>query len=129
MEEDADTAWVLDEADALRPTRVPSVLGDVLRGLAERRGWTERLRGAAVFGHWPEIVGPELSRRCQPVRLVGGVLVIRAESTVWAAEIAYLVGDIVARANHLMGPGLVREVRVVVGSAGDLGRPDSSRRH
>ncbi len=128
MEEDDDVAWVLDEADALHPTRGPSALGDVLRGLAQRRGWTERLRGAAVFGHWPELVGPELSRRCQPVRLVGGLLVIRAESTVWAAEIAYLVDDIVARANHLMGPGLVRDVRVVVGSAGDVTRPGSPRR-
>ncbi len=115
MEDDAHVAWVVDEEDALRPTRAPSPLRQLLQGLVERRGWAERLRGAAVFGIWEELVGPELSRRCKPVRLVGGLLVVRTESTVWAAEVSYLVDDIIARADHLMGPGLVRDVRVVVG--------------
>ncbi|MFN2555564.1 MAG: DUF721 domain-containing protein [Nitriliruptorales bacterium] len=115
MEHEADVDWVLDEGDALRPTRAPSQVGHVLQGLVERRGWTERLRGAVLFSHWRELVGPELSRRCQPVRLVGGLLVIRAESTVWAAEVAYLVDEIASRAADLMGPGLVRDIRVVVG--------------
>lgn len=116
MVDDGDeVAWVLDEGDVLRPTRAPSLVGDVLQGVVERRGWTERLRGAAVFAHWEELVGPELSRRCKPVRLVGGLLVVGAESTVWAAELAYLVGEVVARAADVIGQGLVQDVRVVVG--------------
>lgn len=124
MEDDAHVAWVLDEGDALRPTRAPTPLGHLLEGLVDRRGWAERLRGAAVFGLWEEVVGSELSRRCKPVRLVGGLLVVRTESTVWAAEVAYLVDDIIARADDVMGPGLVREVRVVVGPS--PGRHSSS---
>lgn len=115
MDDNDEVAWVLDQGDALRPTRAPTLLGDLLQGVVQRRGWRERLRGAAVFAHWEELVGPELSRRCEPVRLVGGLLVVRAESTVWAAEVAYLVGQIVARAADVLGQGLVQDVRVVVG--------------
>ncbi len=123
MDEGDEVAWVLDEGGALRPTRAPSPVGDLLHGLVERRGWTERLRGAAVFSHWEELVGPELARRCRPVRLAGGLLVVQAESTVWAAEVAYLVGEVIARTAEVFGQGLVLDVRVVVGS---LAGPSSS---
>lgn len=126
-DEGEEVAWVLDEGGALRPTQAPSIVGDLLLGLVERRGWRERLRGAAVFTHWEELVGPELSRRCKPVRLAGGLLVVRAESAVWAAEVSYLVGEVIARTAEVIGQGLVRDVRVVVGSSADVSSSGSGR--
>ncbi len=127
MAEGDEVAWVLDEGGALRPARAPRPVGDLLRGIVERRGWNERLRGAAVFSQWEELVGAELARRCRPVRLVGGLLVVRAESTTWAAEVAYLVGEVIARATDVIGPGLVRDVRVVVGPLTEASRSGSNR--
>lgn len=127
MEEGDEVAWVLDEGGALRPARAPRPVGDLLRGLVERRGWNERLRGAAVFVRWEELVGPELSRRCRPVRLAGGLLVVRAESPAWAAEVAYLVGEVIARATEVIGHGLVRDIRVVVGPLTDASSSGSNR--
>jgi predicted nucleic acid-binding Zn ribbon protein len=114
-EQDEDEVWVRDEDDTLRPSRGPSPVAAVLGDLARQRRWGERLEGAVVFGRWEQLVGPELAERCEPVRLVGGVLVVRAESQAWATQVGYLTGQLVERAAEVLGEGLVREVRIVVG--------------
>jgi predicted nucleic acid-binding Zn ribbon protein len=106
-----------DEDDVLRPVRRPEAIGESLAAVVGRRRWGDRLRGAAIHGRWEEIVGPELAQRCEPVRLAGGILVIRAESTAWATQISYLTGRITERAREVVGEDLVREVKVTVGGS------------
>ena len=95
----------------------PTPVGDVLAGLAKRQGWSERLRGAEVFARWQEIAGPQLAAHVVPVRLLGGVLVVRAENSAWATEVSYLVADLAARANEVLGPDRVLRVTVTTGPA------------
>lgn len=107
--------------------RMPSAVGAVLESEIARRRWTRRLEGVAVIERWPEVVGEQLADRCEPVRLVGDVLVIRAESSVWATQITYLAGTIVGRVSDVLGPGLVSDVRVVVGPQHDHGHNRTDR--
>lgn len=106
---------VLGEDGTLVGGSPPSRIGELVRALAGRRRWGERLEGAVVFRRWSDLVGPELAGRCEPVRLAGGVLTIRAESSAWATEVRYLAGTLTDRAGEVLRPGLVRQVRVVVG--------------
>lgn len=110
-----DVVWVVDADDSLRHTRSPAGLGELLQGVVTRRRWGERLEGAVVFSRWEELVGPELARRCRPVKLASGRLVVRAESAVWATQLTYLAEDLVARLGEALRPGLVNEIKVVVG--------------
>ncbi len=89
-------------------------MGDLLGELTSARGWAPRLRDARVHGRWSQIVGPELAAHVQPVRLHGGVLVVRAESSPWATQVRYLSAHVAERANEILGPGSVRRVNVVV---------------
>lgn len=116
-EGEPDAVWVRDEDDTLRPVRGPSPIGDLVGGLASKRGWGSRLEGARIFAAWPDLVGEEVARRCEPVRLAGGVLVVRAESSAWATQLTYLTATIVRRADEVLRPGLVREVRIVIAGA------------
>ena len=100
----------------------PPPLGDLVESLKSKRGWAARLRGARVFEAWPEIAGDELARHVEPVRLAGGVLVVRAESPAWATQVSYLAPQLLQRANEVLGAGEVRTVTVQ--SAG----PDTTRR-
>lgn len=100
----------------------PAPLAGVLGELARRRGWDERLRDAAIHQHWEEIAGSELAQRATPVRLHGGVLVIRAETAAWAGQLRYLVGDLQRRANEVLGENRVQQVRVVTDSPGHTTR-------
>lgn len=107
-----------DEPVRRREGADPEPLADALGGFVDRLGWRERLRGARVHEAWPEIAGEQLARHVEPVRLAGGVLVVRALSPAWATQVRYLAPQIVARANAVLGEGQVRTVTVAGGGAG-----------
>jgi hypothetical protein len=111
-----DDDWVVpDRGDGLRRVGPPTAIGSSLQDLIDRRGWTERLRGADVWSRWGEIVGEDLAAKCEPVRLAGGTLTIRAESHLWATQLRYLVTRLQVNVDDHLGAGSVREVRIVVG--------------
>jgi hypothetical protein len=112
-----DDDWTIEEedTDGLRRLRAPTPIGDTLAGVLQRRGWGERLQAATLAGRWADLVGPQLAERCEPVRLAGGCLVVRAESQTWATQLRYLHAQLQTNANDLLGSEKVREVRIVVG--------------
>jgi predicted nucleic acid-binding Zn ribbon protein len=114
----SDDDWTVAEADTdgVRRISPPTPVGETLGAITRRRGWDERLRGAAAWSRWEEIVGPDLATRCEPVRIAGGTLLVRAENQVWATQLKYLRTQLVANAERVLGPGTVREVRLVVGA-------------
>lgn len=103
------------DRDRLRRLDAPRPLGEVLEGVLEEREWNERLRGSRILGQWPRVVGEEVARHCEPVRLSGGILVVRARSQAWATELSYLRSRIRDHANALVEERLVRDVQIVVG--------------
>jgi hypothetical protein len=112
-----DDDWTLEEpeSDGLRRISPPTPVGETLGAFVRRRGWDERLRGATAWSRWDDIVGPDLAARCEPVRLAGGTLLVRAENQVWATQLRYLTAQLLQNAERVLGPGTVREVRIVVG--------------
>jgi predicted nucleic acid-binding Zn ribbon protein len=93
------------------PTRV----GDVVARLVERDDWRERIAAGRLRARWPEIVGEAIASHSQPVRLAGGVLLVRTEAGAWATELTLLASTIARRADDHLGGGLVKELKVVAG--------------
>jgi predicted nucleic acid-binding Zn ribbon protein len=113
-----DDDWTVaeEDTDGLRRLRPPEPVGDMLGAFVARRGWGERLGGATLASHWLEVVGPDMASRSEPVRLAGGVLVVRASTAVWATQLRYLIPQLQSNAAEVLGPGRpIREVRIVVG--------------
>ena len=107
-----------DSPGARTPGPEPTPLGDLLDQVRRRRGWQRRLHGARVHERWPAIAGQQLARHVEPVRLDGGVLVLRAESSAWATQVRYLSSMLVVKANEVLGEGSVTAVRLVTGTVG-----------
>lgn len=109
--------WTVAEDDEPHLTRVegPTALSTSLGRLARRPGWGERLGAARVEAAWEAIVGEGLAAHCEPVRLAGRVLVVRAESPAWATQLRYLTLQLVERADAVLGAGSVTRVEVTVG--------------
>ncbi len=97
-----------------RPEPLP--LADALDAVRARPGWAARLEGARIHEHWREIAGDQLARHAEPVRLAGGVLVVRASSSAWAEQVRYLSAGLAGRANEILGAGSVTQVTVVTGT-------------
>lgn len=109
--------WTVADGDEPTLTRVegPTALSGELAKVARRPGWGERLGAVRVWAAWDDMVGVELAAHCEPVRLAGKVLVVRAESPAWATQLRYLTAQLIERADGALGPGSVRDVRVTVG--------------
>jgi predicted nucleic acid-binding Zn ribbon protein len=112
-----DDDWTVEDpdTDGVRRISPPTPVGETLGAFVRRRGWDERLRGATAWSRWEDIVGPDLAARCEPVRIAGGTLLVRAENQVWATQLRYLTAQLLNNAERVLGPGTVREVRIVVG--------------
>jgi predicted nucleic acid-binding Zn ribbon protein len=112
-------------------TDEPQALGAVLDGL----GGEPRLASGLLLGslgrRWDAVVGERLSEESTPAALEGGVLLVRASSAAWAAQIKFLAKEIREASNRVLQTGSkseaggerplrkapvapVREVRVVV---------------
>lgn len=104
-----------EDPDALKEGKPPVAVPELLAALARRKGWGRRLEGARIHECWEEIAGEQLAAHAEPIRLHGGVLILRAESPAWATQVRYLTAELVRRANEILGEGQVSSVQVVTG--------------
>ena len=99
----------------------PEMLASVLDALASGRPWSTGIALGELGRRWKGVVGERLAMECAPVALEAGVLVIRASSAAWGAQIRFLEGEIRDRANAALASEAVREVRVAVGEGSERG--------
>jgi predicted nucleic acid-binding Zn ribbon protein len=88
---------------------------DVLDGFGVKVGLGRSRDANVIWSRWIELVGDAIAAHAEPSSLRDGVLKVWADSPTWAAELGYLVGEIKARANALIGRPAVTEVRIWTG--------------
>ena len=91
--------------------RDPAPLASTLKRWLGDAGAGTDLTKATVLGRWVEIVGTEVAGHCEPISLVDGELLLRAESTAWATQLRMLAPQIVAKINREVGHGSVLRIR------------------
>ncbi len=110
---------------AARPRRDdPQPLTAAVGGLLSARGWRERAAVGAVFGHWPDIVGPQLALHTKPESFESGELTVSADSPAWATQVRLMAPQLLKRLAEELGHGTVRHIRV----KGPAGPPRSPGR-
>ena len=96
-----------------RPRRDdPQPLTAAFGGLLSARGWREQAAVGAVFGHWADIVGPQLALHTKPDSFESGELTVVADSSAWAAQVRLMAPQLVKRLAEELGHGVVRRIRV-----------------
>ena len=96
-----------------RPRRDdPQPLTAAVGGLLSARGWREKAAVGAVFGHWPDIVGPQLALHTKPESFESGELTVSADSSAWATQVRLMAPQILQRLGEELGHGTVRHIRV-----------------
>ena len=105
----------------------PVRIRDVLDGFGIKVGLGRSKDASVIWSRWTEIVGDAVALHAEPSSLRDGVLKVRADSPTWAAELGYLVEEIRAKANALIGRQSVVEVRVWTGPGRVAGavKPDT----
>ena len=94
--------------DPPEPKSLKSSLDRVARSL----GGPDAGSLSGVFGHWADIVGPQLAAHARPVSLSKGVLVVAVTEPAWATQLTYLESELVGRFREALGDGVVDRVEV-----------------
>jgi predicted nucleic acid-binding Zn ribbon protein len=98
---------------APRPRRDdPQPLTAAFGGLLSARGWREKAAVGAVFGHWADIVGPQLAQHTTPESFESGELTVAADSPAWATQVKLMAPQLLKRLAEELGHGTVRHIRV-----------------
>jgi predicted nucleic acid-binding Zn ribbon protein len=96
-----------------RPRRDdPQALNAAVGGLLSARGWRQRVAVGAVFGDWPQIVGPQLATHTRPDGFEHGELTVTADSDAWAAQVRLMAPQLIRRLAEELGHGTVTRIRV-----------------
>jgi predicted nucleic acid-binding Zn ribbon protein len=108
------------------PTRTADEqgIGTVLDELLGRGPWRSGLALGELARQWERVVGERLAAESEPSSLTAGLLLVRAASAAWAAQLTFLGAEIRDRANDVLGRPTVSVVRVTV----DPGEPSPTRR-
>jgi predicted nucleic acid-binding Zn ribbon protein len=101
-----------DRSDDPRPLRdsLAEVSADL--GLPEPDGLT------VLIEQWKNLVGVDVAPHCRLTSLRDGVLRVTVDSAPRATQLRYLEREIVERSAAMVGAGVVRELRVRVGTPG-----------
>jgi predicted nucleic acid-binding Zn ribbon protein len=93
----------------------PQGIGSVLEELAVGRSLAAGLALGRLARRWRDVVGERLAEESAPLRLDGGLLLVRVSSAAWATQVTFLAGAVAKEANGILGSEIVRTVKVVVG--------------
>jgi predicted nucleic acid-binding Zn ribbon protein len=94
------------------PARDPQLIGPLLAGYVEDRGWERPLAEARVFAEWEALVGSDVAAHCAPQSLNAGELRITAESTAWATQLRMLGSTLLARLVAELGSDVVTKLAI-----------------
>jgi hypothetical protein len=106
-----------------RPHRLqpePETTADLMAGLMARLGGTGRAREYRVFEAYAQAAGDVLRTRTMPDSFREGTLFIRVTSAALAHELTLLRGELIARMETTLGPGVVTAIRTRVGALAPL---------
>lgn len=102
------------------PHRPPPPAGRALKGFVREMDSRFGQGASALSARWREVVGPDIARRTEPVKLVKGrnggpsSLEIRVAGPS-AAIVQHQAHEILARVNLFLGPDAVQKLRIVQG--------------
>lgn len=93
--------------------RDPKQLGEAFEHLVDAKGWATELNVHTVLARWSTLVGPVNAEHSWPESFTDSVLVVRAESSVWATSLRTLAPQLVARMNAEIGDGTITRIQVL----------------
>ncbi len=105
-----------------KPGRDPNALCGVLQTFATNNKWDKQLSIAKLRASWSKVVGESIAQHCEISQVVNNVLIIRAQSAVWATQLSYLLPQLKKKINENLAHVDIQEIKVIGPTAGGLGR-------
>ena len=98
----------------------PVPLADALAAVGAELGLPAGNAHGQLEARWFEVMGDDVAAHAHLVSVRDGVLTVTVDGPIWATQMRYLETEVMARAEAVVGPGVVTALKVRVG------RPDAS---
>lgn len=103
--------WELDPPPPPSDLSVPGLVNKALQGF----GLDQDLWHRQILEAWPEMVGPDITRRARPGRIENRVLTVYVTSSAWLSELSrFGQRQILAKLQARFGPDRIRSVRLAL---------------
>lgn len=113
----ADKAW----ENFGKPGRDPRAFCGILQSFASNNNWNKQLNIAKLRNSWNEVVGENIANHCEISQVINEVLIIRAQSAVWATQLSYLLPQLKEKINNNLSDIKIREIKVIGPTTTGLG--------
>lgn len=113
----ADQAW----ENFGKPGRDPNELFGILENFASNNRWKKQLSIAQLRVSWSQVVGQGIAQHCEISQISNGVLIIRAQSTVWATQLSYLLPQLKKKISQYLNEIEIKEIKVIGPTTSGLG--------
>lgn len=104
-----------------KPGRDPKSFCGILKNFASTSNWNSQLSIAKLRSSWHKVVGESIAKHCEISQVVNGVLIVRAQSTVWATQLSYLIPQLKEKINNNLENIEIKEIKVIGPTTSGLG--------
>ncbi len=86
-------------------------IGSIIGSVVDKMELNKKLRVSNVFNHWKDIVGPEISKKSKPQKLVRKTLYVSVTTSTWASELSLMSEKLIEKVNSFIGEDAVKAIR------------------
>lgn len=87
-----------------------SQVGDLVEQLLSSRGLTTQLKKYQTWSCWNDVVGPQIARHAQPLRIRDRILEVRVAQPVWMQQLQLLKPKILKQLNERLSEELIEDI-------------------
>jgi predicted nucleic acid-binding Zn ribbon protein len=101
-----------------QPLARPLPIREVLLGLMKPLDWESLAQRSRIRQIWEAVVPPEILPHTQLLEVRRRELWVEVSAAAWGQELQFLRPGILAELDRDLGPGVIRDLRIRVGSQG-----------
>jgi len=91
-------------------TRQPKPMNSVIADTVRHLGLGPKLKQYEMFERWPSIVGKQIAKTAQPVRIEKGKLFVKVTQSAWRNELIFLKREIIEKINKAMDQEIIKDI-------------------
>lgn len=85
-------------------------LKEALEDYFKRKRWDKKIKGYHTINCWTDVVGEEIARHSQPIKIQDQTLFLKVKSSVWANELNLKKGELIQKFNLKAGEEIISNI-------------------
>ena len=86
------------------------LVGDLVEQLLSSKGLTTQLKKYQTWSCWNDVVGPQIARHAQPLRIRDRILEVRVSQPAWMQQLQLLKPKILQQLNERLNEELIEDI-------------------